>query len=87
MTYVRVTTTLVEEGDATSKSVASISSWHSCSRSNRSAHSKLPTIQEEVNQPRANAAPGVDLRANIDKNGHGGDARGYIDQRHREREE
>jgi hypothetical protein len=44
-------------------------------------------IQEEVNQPRANAAPGIDLRANLDKNWHGRNARGYIDQHHREREE
>jgi ribosomal protein L2 len=67
--------------------VASTSCQHLRSRSNRPAHSKLPTIQEEVNQPRANAAPGVDLRASLDKNRRGRDARGYIDQRHREREE
>jgi hypothetical protein len=87
MAYVRVATTLVEERSATSKSAASTSSRHSRSRSNRPAHSKLPTTQEEVNQPRANAAPGVDLRANLDKNRRGRDARGYIDQRHRDREE
>jgi hypothetical protein len=44
-------------------------------------------MQEEVNQPRANAATGIDLHANIDKNRRGRDARSYIDQRHREREE
>jgi hypothetical protein len=47
----------------------------------------LPTIQEEVNQPGARAAPAADLRANLDKNWRGRDARGYIDQRHHEREE
>jgi hypothetical protein len=44
-------------------------------------------IQEEVNQPRVNAVPGVDLCANLDKNWCGHDACGYIDQHHREREE
>jgi hypothetical protein len=87
MAYVRVATTLVEERSAASKSAASTSSRHSRNRSNRPAHSKLPAIQEEVNQPRANAAPGIDLRANIDKNRRGRDARGYIDQCHHEREE
>jgi hypothetical protein len=87
MVYVRVTTALVEERSSALKLVASTSSWHSRSRSNRPAHSKLPTIQEEVNQPRANTTPGVDLRANLDKNRCGRDARGYIDQRHRERKE
>jgi hypothetical protein len=85
MAYVRIATSLVE--GVTSKSAASTSSWHSRSRSNRPAHSRLPTIQEEVNQPRANAALGIDLRANLDKNRRGRDARGYIDQRHCEREE
>jgi hypothetical protein len=80
ITYVRVATTLVEEKSVMSKSVASMSSRHSCSRSNWPAHSKLPTIQEEVNQPRANGAPGVNLRANLDKNRRGRDARGCIDQ-------
>jgi hypothetical protein len=68
MAYVRVATALVEERSTTSKSAASTSSRHSHSRSNGPAHSKLPTIQEEVNQPRANTTPGVDLRANLDKN-------------------
>jgi hypothetical protein len=54
MAYLRVATALVEERSAASKSVASTSSRHSRSQSNRPAHSKLPTIQEEVNQPRAN---------------------------------
>jgi hypothetical protein len=44
-------------------------------------------IQEEVNQPGAKAALAVDLRANLNQNRRGRDARGYIDQRHREREE
>jgi hypothetical protein len=81
MACVRVATALVEEKSAVSKSVASTSSRHLPNRSNRPAHSKLPTIQEEVNQPRVNTAPGVDLRANLDKNRRGRDARGYIDQR------
>jgi hypothetical protein len=68
MAYVRVATALVEERSTASKSAASTSSRHSHSRSNQPAHSKLPTIQEEVNQPRANTAPGVDLHTNIDKN-------------------
>jgi hypothetical protein len=51
MAYVRVATALAEEGSATSKSAASTLIWHSRSRSNRPARSKLPTIQEEVNQP------------------------------------
>jgi hypothetical protein len=68
MAYVRVAIALVEERSAASKLVASTLSRHSCSRSNRPAHNKLPTIQEEVDQPRVNAAPGVDLRANLDKN-------------------
>jgi hypothetical protein len=87
MAYIRIARALVEERSATSKSAASTSSWYSHSRSNRPAHNKLPTIQEEVNQPRANATPGVDLRANLDKNRRGRDARGYIDQCHRERKE
>jgi hypothetical protein len=87
MAYVRVATALVEEKSTASKSDASTSSWHSRSRSNRPAHSRLPTIQEEVNQPGAKAAPAVDLHANLDKNWHDCDTRGYIDQRHREREE
>jgi hypothetical protein len=44
MAHVRVATALVEEKSTASKSVASTSSRHSCSRSNRPAHSKLPTI-------------------------------------------
>jgi hypothetical protein len=87
MAYLRVATALVEEKSVASMSAASTSSWHSRSRFNRPAHSKLPTIQKEVNQPRANAAPGADLRANLDKNRRGRDAHGYIDQRHRDREE
>jgi hypothetical protein len=87
MAYVRAATALVEERSATSKSVASVSSHHWCCQSNRPAHSKLPTIQEEVNQPRANAAPGVDLRAKLDKNWRGRNAHNYIDQHHRECEE
>jgi hypothetical protein len=79
MAYIRVTTTLVEEKSAASKSATSTSSRHSRSRSNRPAHSKLPTIQEEVNQPRVNVVPGVDLHANLDKNRRGHNARGYID--------
>jgi hypothetical protein len=51
MADVRVATALVEEESATSKSAASTSSRHSRSRSNQPAHSKLSTIQEEVNQP------------------------------------
>jgi hypothetical protein len=85
--YVRVATALVEEKSAASKSAASTSSQHSHSRSNRPAHNKLPTILEEVNQPRGNAVPGVDLHANLDQNWRGRDTRGYIDQRHHEREE
>jgi hypothetical protein len=85
--YVRVATALVEEKSAASKSAASTSSQHSRSRSNRPAHNKLPTIQGEVNQPRGNAVPGVDLHANLDKNWRGRDTHGYIDQRHHEREE
>jgi hypothetical protein len=49
MAYVRIATSLVEEKSAASKSAASTSSRHSRSRSNRPAHSRLPTIQEEVN--------------------------------------
>jgi hypothetical protein len=64
-----------------------MSSQHSRSRANRPAHSKLPTIQEEVYEPQANAALGVDLHANLDKNRRGRDACSYIDQRHRERKE
>jgi hypothetical protein len=78
MAYLRVARALVEERSATSKSAASSSSRHWCSRSNRPAHSKLPIIQEEVNQPRANAAQGGDLHANLDKNRRVRDARGYI---------
>jgi hypothetical protein len=87
MAYVWVATALVEEKSAASKSTASMSSWHSLSRSNLPAHSRLPTIQEEVNQPGAKAAPAVDRRANLDKKRCDRDAHGYIDQRHREREE
>jgi hypothetical protein len=87
MTYLRVATPLVKEKSAASKSAASTSSQHSRSRSNRYAHRKLPTIQEEVNQPWANAASGADLCANLDKNRRGHDARSYINQRHRERGE
>jgi hypothetical protein len=87
MVHVRIATALVEEKSVTSKSATCTSSWHSRSRSNRPAHSRLSTIQEEVNQPRARAAPAVDLRANLDKNRRNRDARDYIDQRHREREE
>jgi hypothetical protein len=50
-------------------------------------HNKLPTIKEEVNQPRVNAAEDGDRHANLDKNRRGRDACGYIDQRHREGEE
>jgi hypothetical protein len=78
MAYVRVATTLVEDKSAASKSAASTSSRHSRSRSNRPAHSRLPTIQEEVNQPRVKVAPAVDLHANLDKNRHDRDARGNI---------
>jgi hypothetical protein len=87
MANVQVATALVEEGSAVSKSAASTSSQHSRSRSNRFAHIKLLTIQEEVNYPRANVAPCIDLRANLDKNRRGCDACGYIDQCHRECEE
>jgi hypothetical protein len=47
----------------------------------------LPTIQEEVSQPRANTTKDSDLRGNLDQNIRGCDARGYIDQCHHEREE
>jgi hypothetical protein len=87
MAYLQVATALVEEKSVASKSMASTLIWHSRSRSNRPAHSKLPTIQEEVNQPRANAAPGANLRANLGKNRRDRDARGYIEQCHRERKE
>jgi hypothetical protein len=87
MAYVRVATALVEEKSAASKSAASTSCRHSCNRSNHPAHSRLPTILEEVNQPGAKAALAVDLRANLDKNRRGRNARGYIDQHHREHEE
>jgi hypothetical protein len=87
MAYLRVATALVEERSTVSKSAASTSSQHSRSRSNRPTHSKLRTIQEEVNQPRANVALGADLCANLNKNRRGRDARGYIDQHHCEREE
>jgi hypothetical protein len=92
MAYLRVATTLVEEKSATSKSAAFSSIRHSRNRSNRHVHNRLPTIQEEVDQhnptqPWANDAKDGDLRANLDKNRRGRDARGYIDQRHREREE
>jgi hypothetical protein len=92
MAYLRVATTLVEEKSAAAKSAASSSSRHSCSRSNRPVRSNLPTIQEEVDQnnpeqPRANGAKDSYLRANLDKNRRGCNARGYIDQCHREREE
>jgi hypothetical protein len=87
MTHIRVATALVEEKSAASKSAASTSSRHSCSRSNWHVHSKLPTIQEEVNQPGAKGEPAVDLRANLNKNQRVRDTRDYIDQRHREREE
>jgi hypothetical protein len=49
VTLVRVATTSVEEKSEMSKSAASTSSRHSRSRSNQFAHSRLPTIQEEVN--------------------------------------
>jgi hypothetical protein len=49
VTLVRVSTTSVEEKSEMSKSAASTSSRHSRSRSNQFAHSRLPTIQEEVN--------------------------------------
>jgi hypothetical protein len=51
MPYLWVATTLVEEKSMVPKSATSLLCRHSCSRSNRPAHSKLPTIQEEVNQP------------------------------------
>jgi hypothetical protein len=70
-------------GPTTSKSTASSSSRHSRSRSNRPAHSKLPTIQEEVNQPRRNTATDGDLRTNLDWYKRGCSTRSYIDQRHR----
>jgi hypothetical protein len=68
MAHVWVATALEEEKSVASKSAASTSSRHSCSRSNRPVHSRLPTIQEEVNQPRARAAPAANLHANLDKN-------------------
>jgi hypothetical protein len=80
MAYVWVATALVEERSATSKLAASTSSRHLRNRSNRPTHKKLPTIQEEVNQPRANAAPGVDLRANLNKNRVGDSPRGPLKQ-------
>jgi hypothetical protein len=49
MAYLQVATSLVEEKSTASKSAASTSSWHLRSPSNQPAHSKLPTIQEEVN--------------------------------------
>jgi hypothetical protein len=48
MAYLRVATTLVAEKSEASKFVASSSSRHSRNQSNPPAHSKLPTIQEEV---------------------------------------
>jgi hypothetical protein len=87
MPHVRIATALVEEKSVTSKSVASTSSRHSRSRSNRPMHSRLPTIQEEVNQLGARVVPVVDLCANLDKNQRDHDPRGYIDQRYREHEE
>ena len=91
MAYLRVATALVEEKSAAAKSAASSSSHHSCSRSKRS---NLPPIQEEVDQHnpdqprgRANGAKDGNLRDNLDNNRRARDARGYIDQRHREREE
>jgi hypothetical protein len=48
MAYLWVATVLVEERSAASKSTTFSLSEHSRSRSNRLAHSKLPTIQEEV---------------------------------------
>jgi hypothetical protein len=66
MACVRVATTLVEEKSATSKSTTSMLNRHSCSQSNRPVHRNLPTMQEEVNQPRVNAAPGANLHANLD---------------------
>jgi hypothetical protein len=78
---------LVEERSTASKVAASTSSRHLCSRSNQLAHSNLPTIQDKVNQPWANVTQGADLRASLDKNSRGRDARGYINQCHREREE
>jgi hypothetical protein len=68
MAHVRVAIGLVEEKSAAFKSAASTSSQHPRSRSNRPVHSKLPTIQQEDNQPGAKCAPAVDLRANLDKN-------------------
>jgi hypothetical protein len=87
MAYLRVATALVEERSVASKSAASTSSRHLHSQSDRPAHNKLPTIQKEINQPRANATRGGDLRANLDKNRRGRDARSYIDQRHHEHKE
>jgi hypothetical protein len=60
MAHVRITTALVDEKSVASKSAASTSSRHSHSRSNLPAHSRLPMIQEEVNQPGAKAAPAAD---------------------------
>jgi hypothetical protein len=48
---------------------------------------QAPTTQEEVNQPGERASPADDLRANLNKNRRGRDARGYIDQRPCERKE
>jgi hypothetical protein len=92
MAYLRVATTLVEEKSVASKSAASSWSRHSRSSSNRPAHNKLHTIQEEVdqhnpNQPWANGARDSDLHANLDKNTRGRDAHSYNDQCHRECEE
>jgi hypothetical protein len=87
MAHVWITTALVEEKSVASKSAASTSSRHSRSRSNRPAHSRLPTIQEEVNQPGTRAERAIDLCAYLDKSRRDRDASDYIDQRHREREE
>jgi hypothetical protein len=83
MTYLRVAMALVEEKSATAKSVASSSSLHSRSRSNRPAHSNLPTIQQEVDQNNpeqalANGANDGDLRANLDRDRRARDAHDYI---------
>jgi hypothetical protein len=91
LAYLWVATTLVEEKSVASKSAASPSSRHSHSR-DTCAQQTAPPIQEEVDQhnpdhPRANDARDGDLRANLDKNRCGRDARGYIDQRNREHEE
>jgi hypothetical protein len=80
------------EKSAVAKSAASSSSLHSRSRSNQPARSNLPTIQEEAGQNnpeqlRANGVKDGDLRTNLDKNRHACDTRGYIDQRHHERDE